>query len=83
MGAVGMPSQPWPSLEAWHTPVSPTPGQTELAPLCVYCKPPDTCPIHTGKSAKASLLTSASFFQLSEMLSTYKTFLQANVLEFM
>lgn len=36
-----------------------------------------------GELAKASQLTGASFFQLTQMLSTYETFLRANVLEFM
>ena len=61
----------------------PCPGQTELTSLCIYCTPPGTCPLHTGELVKASQLTGASFFQLNQMLSTYETFLQANVLEFM
>lgn len=36
-----------------------------------------------GELVEAAQLTHASFFQLNQTLSTYETFLQANVLEFM
>ncbi|KAK2539196.1 hypothetical protein Q9966_004941 [Columba livia] len=38
---------------------------------------------HHGEFAKASRLTGAAFFQLNQVLSSYETFLQANVLEFL
>lgn len=66
----------------WGTGV-PYPGQIELTSLHIHCMPPGICPFCMVELVKASQLMGGSFFQLNQMLSTYETFLQANVLKFM